>query len=90
MTKTELIAQLAADSGIAKADVEKVLDALAQEAITELAQGIPLTIPGVVKLTPKARAARTGRNPRTGEAVAIPAKTAVTAKVSSTLAKAVA
>lgn len=90
MTKAELIAQVAAASGVAKRDVEKVLVGLAQEATTELAEGNAVTIPGVVKLTPKVREARTGRNPRTGETVDIPAKTAVLAKVSATLAKAVA
>ncbi|MDO5606007.1 MAG: HU family DNA-binding protein [Paracoccus sp. (in: a-proteobacteria)] len=90
MTKSELIALMAAHEPLTKATAEAVLDVLAKVAAEELADGETVTIPGIVKLTPKARAARTGRNPQTGAAIDIPAKTVVTAKVSAALAKAVA
>ncbi|MDO5704058.1 MAG: HU family DNA-binding protein [Paracoccus sp. (in: a-proteobacteria)] len=90
MTKAELIADLATECRIAKTDAALMLAALEVVTTSALNNGETVTIPGIVKLTPKAREARTGRNPRTGEAVEIAAKTVVTAKISAALAKAVA
>ncbi len=90
MTKAELIDLIAASTALTKADVDKVLTSLADCATAELAQDMPFTIPGIVKLTPKSRPAHTARNPRTGAPVDVPAKRLVGAKVSATLAKAVA
>lgn len=90
MTKAELIAALAEKCGATQREAEVALDGLAAIASHELALGETVTIPGVVKLTPKERPARPGRNPRTGEAIEVPAKTVVTAKVVPSLAKALA
>ncbi len=90
MTKAELIAALAEKCGATQRETEQTLDGLAAVISHELAMGETVTIPGVVKLTPKDREARTGRNPRTGEAVEIAAKTVVAAKVVPSLAKALA
>lgn len=90
MTKSELIASLADKCSITKQSAELALDALATIVSHELALGETVTIPGLVKLAPKERAARTGRNPSTGAAVDIPAKTVVSAKVMPSLSKALA
>ena len=90
MAKSDLITALADKCGITKQSAAQVLDGLAVIASHELALGETVTIPGIVKLTPKERAARMGRNPRTGEAVPVAAKTVVTAKVVPALARAVA
>lgn len=90
MTKSELITSLADKCSITKQSAEMMLDALAAVTSHELALGEAVTIPGIVKLAPKERAARTGRNPSTGEPIEIPARTAITAKVVPSLAKALA
>lgn len=90
MTKAELITALAENCHVTKQAAEQMLDGLAAVASHELALGETVTIPGVVKLVPKQREARTGRNPRTGETMEIAAKTVVSAKVVPSLAKALA
>lgn len=77
LTKQELIAAIAEQAGYSKADVKSIIDA--QEVVVQnaLAEDGELTLPGIGKLHTQVRAARTGRNPRTGEPVAIPAKTTV-------------
>lgn len=54
-----------------------VLNGLAHVAGAELVEGGEVTLPGLGKLKTDQRAARTGRNPATGEALEIPAKTVV-------------
>lgn len=86
MTQAELIKAIAEDINATPASVKDTLDALARVTSKSLGDGAAVTIPGLIKLEPKIRAARTGRNPRTGEAVAIPAKTVVTSKPVKALA----
>lgn len=62
---------------LCQADVEAVLQALKDVAAQELAAGGEVPLPGLGKLKTKDRAARMGRNPRTGEAVTIPARRVV-------------
>jgi len=78
MTKAELIDRIetlvAIDprkTNIGKAGIEIVLDALAEVAGKSLANGGEVPLPGLGKLKGKPRAARRGRNPRTGEAIDI-------------------
>lgn len=77
MTKQELINSLADLSDLPRKDVSNVLDNLAEVAASELADTGEITLPGIGKLKAKERAARTGRNPQTGEAVEVAAKTVV-------------
>jgi len=74
MTKQELVASVAAHSGISVGAVNAVLNALALTADEALKAGDDITIPGLVKISVKQREARTGRNPATGEALAIAAR----------------
>lgn len=90
MTKDDLIKAIAGKTKRPQAEIGLVLDGLRAAATEALQQGEAVTIPDLVKLTPKQRAARTGRNPRTAEPVNIPAKVVVTAKPVPALAKAVA
>ena len=73
MNKKELVAAVADSTGMtqaaAAAAVEAVLDAVA----TGLAAGDTVAVPGFGTFEVRARAARTGRNPRTGEAIEIAA-----------------
>ena len=73
MNKTELIGVIAEKSGISKKDSEKALNA-ALDAITEaLVAGDKVQLVGFGAFEVKARAARTGRNPKTKETIEIPA-----------------
>lgn len=75
MTKTETISVLAEKTGLQKSQVDSVLEALAQLAYSEAKNGF--VVPGLGKLVLAHRNARVGRNPATGAAVQIPAKTVV-------------
>jgi DNA-binding protein HU-beta len=75
LTKSQIIAHLAESNGLTKAQVDDVLESLAQLAYQEAKRGF--TIPGIGKLVVVERAARMGRNPATGEAIQIPAKSAL-------------
>ena len=82
MNKSELIAAIAADTRLAKHNVEIVLDSLAKVVSGHLAGADPhvdaeVTLPGLGKLKTTTRAARTGRNPATGAPVEIPERVAV-------------
>ncbi len=74
MNQSELIAKVASISGESKKAVESVLKTAADVIASELVEGGEVTLPGLGKLTVKARAARTGHNPKTGESIQIPAK----------------
>ncbi|AAU90945.1 MULTISPECIES: HU family DNA-binding protein [Methylococcus] len=76
MNQSQLINAIHEDANgsLTKTVIQRVLIALANVAQEALANGDEVTIPGVAKLTVKERAARTGRNPQTGETVEIPAK----------------
>ena len=73
MTKAQLVNHLAEKAGLPKSQVSEILNELAETAYKQAKHGF--TIPGVGKLVVQKRKARTGRNPQTGEAIKIPAKT---------------
>lgn len=73
MNKDDLVAAVAAESGVSKADADRVLKALGNVAQATLKAGNELTLPGVAKISVKARPARVGRNPSNGEAIQIAA-----------------
>lgn len=74
MKQDELISKVAAEAGISKADAERALKAVGAVVHVELGTGGEVTMPGIGKLGVSIRAARTGRNPRTGDKMEIPAK----------------
>nr|DAD78583.1 MAG TPA: DNA binding protein [Myoviridae sp. ctA1z6] len=73
MTKAELIEKVHCTSGESKAVVERVLDGLCGVMETEFKDGGLVALPGIGKLYVKTTKARKGRNPRTGEALMLPA-----------------
>ncbi len=73
MSKSELSKTLAEKTGITKKQSDLYLDELANLAYHEAKNSF--TLPGLGKLVLVDRAARMGRNPKTGEAIQIPAKT---------------
>lgn len=75
LTKSELIAAIATQTGNTKVETERFLEALRDVAKIELVEKkAKLALPGLVALTPVLSAARVGRNPKTGEVLDIPAR----------------
>lgn len=76
MTKQELVAKVATANDLSKKQAEEVIDSVAAAITEALVAGDDITLPGIGKLSVVQRAARTGRNPQTGEEVKIDAKRA--------------
>ena len=90
MNKTELIAAVAAKTGLTKKDAEKVVNATIDTITESLVQGDKVNVSGFGIFEVKAREARVGRNPRTKETIQIPATKLPAFKASKTLKDAVA
>lgn len=73
MTKTELIEKIAAESGLTKKAAGQAFGATMAAITDSLAKGEKVTIPGFGTFEVRDRAARTGKNPRTGKPVKIAA-----------------
>lgn len=73
MNKTELIAAMAEQAGLSKKDAEKALKAFTDVVTEELKKGEKIQLVGFGTFEVSERAAREGRNPQTGEAMAIAA-----------------
>jgi len=73
MNKGELIESVAAAAGMSRADATKAVDAVLDSITRTLAGGGGVSLVGFGTFSVKARAARMGRNPRTGEAIQIKA-----------------
>ena len=75
MIRSELLQSLAADNPELRGEeVEQVVDIFFDEIGTRLAEGGRVELRGFGTFTTRAREARTGRNPRTGDAVPVAAK----------------
>ncbi len=74
MNKAELIEAIASDAGLSKADSKKALDSFITATTKALKKGDRVALVGFVSWSVSKRAARTGRNPQTGEAIKIKAK----------------
>lgn len=85
MNKTELVAAVADRSGLTKKDAERVVSATFETITAELMKGEKVQISGFGIFEVKAREARVGRNPRTKEAIEIPASKVPAFKASKTL-----
>lgn len=73
MNKGELVAKVADDLGISQKQVDEVVTALLEEVKGQVAKGEKVTLTGFGTYSKKDRKGRTGRNPRTGEEIQIPA-----------------
>ncbi|MEK9832869.1 MAG: integration host factor subunit beta [Alphaproteobacteria bacterium] len=75
MTKSELIQRLAErNPHLLQRDAERIVATILEEITAALARGDRVELRGFGAFSVKQRAARTGRNPRTGEAVEVDAK----------------
>ena len=73
MNKTELITVAAEKSGMSKKDAERVVNATVETITETLVKGEKVQVSGFGIFEVRAREARTGRNPRTGETMEIAA-----------------
>lgn len=89
MTKAELVAQMAKASGATKTASEKALNAFIAGVRDSLKKGKRVTLVGFGTFSVAKRAARNGRNPRTGKAIKIPAAKVPKFKPSKALKSAV-
>ncbi|MCU6481015.1 DNA-binding protein HU-beta [Arthrobacter silviterrae] len=88
--RSELVAEVAAKAETSQTAVNGVLDALFSVFESSVAAGEKITIPGWLSVERTDRAARTGRNPQTGEAIQIAAGHSVKLSAGSKLKAAVA
>jgi len=73
MNKGELIDAVSAQTGLAKAEATRAVDAVFDTITTTLKSGDTVALVGFGTFSVKSRAARSGRNPRTGETIEIAA-----------------
>jgi len=73
MNKSDLIDALRDATGVTRADAERSVEATINTIVDALKKGEQVSIAGLGIFEAKMRAGRTGRNPRTGEAIEIPA-----------------
>ena len=85
MSKTDLVNFIAEETGLTKADSSRALEAVMNGVIKGLKEEGKVSLTGFCTFAAKEKEAKEGRNPRTGETVTIPARTAVTIKAGSKL-----
>lgn len=74
MNKTELVKAVAAGSGLSLTDASRAVGAVIEAIAKSMQAGEPVVIPGFGSFTVRERAARSGRNPRTGATITIAAR----------------
>ena len=85
MSKVEMAHRLADRTGLSKSVAKEAVDGIFADIGDALANGEEMRIAGFGSFGTRSRPARTGRNPRTGEAVSISASTSPTFKAGKTL-----
>ena len=87
MNKGDLIDVIADDAGLSKADATRAVDAVITASTKALKKGDQVALVGFGTFAVKKRAARQGRNPRTGETIQIPIGRKISFKPSLALKK---
>jgi len=85
MTKAELIAAMAEDAGVTKADATRALESFVKNVTNALTSDGKFGLVGFGTFSVVQRNARTGRNPQTGETITIKARKAVKFKAGKEL-----
>lgn len=85
MNTTELVNAIAARTQESPATVERVLNGVREEVVNALRRGDKVTLNRFLHFSARQRAARVARNPRTGEAVDVPAKLRVAVRAASAM-----
>ncbi|MDD9841638.1 MAG: HU family DNA-binding protein [Alphaproteobacteria bacterium] len=73
MNKNDLVSKVAGDTGLSKADSGKAIESVLDSIAGQLAAGGEVRLVGFGTFSVSNRKATTGRNPRTGEPISIPA-----------------
>ena len=81
MTKAQIVSHFAGKFELSRKNSAAILDEVADLAVSETKKTGSFTLAGIGKLVLVKRKARMGRNPATGEAIKIPAKTVVKMRV---------
>ena len=81
MTKSQIVSYFAEKFELTKKTVSGIIDEVAALAVSETKKSGSFTLPRIGKLVLVKRKARMGRNPATGEAIKIPAKTVMKMRV---------
>ena len=81
MKKAEIISELASTTGFSKTDVTTVYEAIFDLIKSEVAKGNDFAVSGFGTFKKSERAARTGRNPQTGETIQIAASNSASFKI---------
>ena len=89
MTKSQTVSQFAKKFEISKRMASEIIDEVAALAVSETKKAGSFTLPGIGKLVLVKRKARMGRNPGTGEAIKIPAKTVVKMRIAKAAKEAI-
>lgn len=89
VNRTDLVAAVAERASLTKSQADAALSALQDVIVESVGKGEPVKITGLLSVERVERAARTGRNPRTGEEIKIPAGHGVKIAAGSALKKAV-
>ena len=74
MTKADLVEKVAREAEMTKKDAEKLVEIIFESIVSTLNKGEKIELRGFGSFRVRERNARKGRNPKTGEAVKIPAK----------------
>jgi DNA-binding protein HU-beta len=83
VNKSELITAVASTAGLEKRQAERAVEAVVQTVMSEVKANRKVSLIGFGSFNPTSRAARTGRNPRTGAPVRIAASRGVRFSVGS-------
>jgi len=89
MTKGQIVSHFAEKFEISKKTASAIIEEVAALAVSETKKAGSFTLPGIGKLVLVKRKARMGRNPGTGEAIKIPAKTVVKMRIAKAAKEAI-
>jgi DNA-binding protein HU-beta len=89
LNKQQLVSSVASNSGLTKVDAEKAINSTIAAISNELTTGGSVTLIGFGTFSISNRAARNGKNPQTGQAIAIAAKKVAKFKPGKALAESV-
>jgi len=89
MTKSQIVSHFAKKFDLTRKTASGIIEEVAALAVSETKKVGSFTLPGIGKLVLARRKARMGRNPQTGKAIKIPAKTVVKMRVAKAVKEAV-
>ena len=89
MTKSQLVAKLATESGLSRKQMDDIVTSLTETVVRTVKKGESVKIPGLGIFRLRKMKARVGRNPQTGEPINIPARKKVGFSVAKTFKESV-